>query len=120
VRTRLRSASVAITLLIDALLALPMAPPGFVRQKGYFQMLRLSTRAFHRQAAHIGSSGGASVTAAPPAVLSPYAVSRTASGNLPVYTDVKNANRILVSIRNVQGDAPVRHHALPHQLGLYI
>jgi hypothetical protein len=95
--------------------------PASCGKKGYFQMLRLSTRAFHRQAARIGSSSsGASVTAAPPAVLSPYAVSRTASGNLPVYTDVKNANRILVSIRNVQGDAPVRHHALPHQLGLYI
>ena len=43
----------------------------------------------------------------------PYFVPRNSNGNLPVYSDIRNGGtRLQVSIRNVDGSAPVRSFAL--------
>lgn len=43
------------------------------------------------------------------AIKYPFFVPRNSNGNLPVYTDIRNGGtRILVSIRNVDGNASVR------------
>lgn len=40
----------------------------------------------------------------------PYFVARNTRGNLPVYSDIRNAGlRYLIHIRNIDGSAQVRH-----------
>lgn len=48
----------------------------------------------------------------------PYAVSRNTRGSLPVYTDIRNHNRYLTLIRNVEGNVDVSFHFLLPSLSL--
>ena len=42
-----------------------------------------------------------------PLVQHPYFVSRNTRGSLPVYTDIRNSNKYLTLIRNVEGNVDV-------------
>lgn len=68
-----------------------------------------------------GSSNPAQQVPRPKLVQYPYYVPRNARGSLPVYSDIRNnGTRVLVLIRNVEGNVEVSAQAISFDIFLYI